>query len=265
MLRQRLISAVVLMPIVIVIWWFGGWVYSVFVALFTMVAAWELLRLLQREAFFVPVIGLTLPLTAMLVLEAALPLSAMRFQVLLGFSILVALIVALFLPHRRPASDVLLSLAAALYLGMTLRFLVLLRLWPETGREWVALATLTIWVADSGAYFIGRSLGRHKLWPRVSPKKTWEGLFGGLTMGILAAIWLAPMLIPSLLWWQGALLGLIVGMGGAFGDLSESLFKRQVGAKDSSHFIPGHGGFFDRVDSFIFVAPLVYLLVLWWG
>ena len=127
----------------------------------------------------------------------------------------------------------------------------------------VALVT---WITDSGAYFIGRSLGRHKLWPRVSPKKTWEGLIGGLVVGTIAAALLAPWLIERHDLVAGRDLGLAIGIAGPFGDLSESLFKRQVGAKDSSNLIPGHGGFFDRIDSFIFVGPVVYLLAtLWWG
>jgi len=264
MLQQRVLSAVILIPLVAVIWWLGGWVFGVFMALFTAVAAWELLRLLQREDFFQPIWGLALPFAAILVLEAGLAADSQRLELLIGFAVLAGLVVALFLQRPRAASDMLLSLAAALYLGMTLRFLVQMRLLPDYGREWVALAAVTTWITDTGAYFVGRSLGRHKLWPRVSPKKTWEGWFGGLLAGTLVAMWLAPYLIPNLQWWQGVGVGLAIGIGGPFGDLSESLFKRQVGAKDSSRLIPGHGGFFDRIDSFIFVAPLLYALALWW-
>lgn len=264
MLRQRVLSAVILIPIVAIVWWLGGWWFTSFVALFTLVATWELLNLLQRETFFTPITWLALLIVAWLELEAGLPASAERFQGLLVLSILLGLVVALFLPRARAASDWLLSLGVAIYLGVTLRFLVLLRLLPAHGLQWLALAALTTWLTDSGAYFVGLSIGKHKLWPRVSPKKTWEGYFGGLLVGTIAASLLAPWLIPSLNWWQGAIVGLTVGVGGPFGDLSESLFKRQVGAKDSSHLIPGHGGFFDRVDSFIFVGPLVYLLARWW-
>ncbi len=265
MLRERVISALFLIPLVVVIWWVGGWVFTAFVALFTAVAGWELLRMLQREPFFQPVQAIALPVILWLVAEAALPPSEQRLQLLWGMSILLALVVALFLKRQRAASDTLLSLGAALYLGTTMRFLVLLRLLPELGRQWVAVAVLITWVTDSGAYFIGRGLGRHPLWPRVSPKKTWEGWLGGLVVGTATAIILLPLFVPGMAWWQGAVVGLAVGVGGPFGDLSESLFKRQVGVKDSSHLIPGHGGFFDRIDSFIFVAPLVYALALWWA
>ncbi|NOZ70876.1 MAG: phosphatidate cytidylyltransferase [Chloroflexi bacterium] len=265
MLRQRVLSAVVLIPLVALIWWVGGWWYTGFIALFTLVATWELLHLLQRESFFTPITPFALLITAWLVLEAGLPANSERFQLLLVLSILAGLVIALFLPRPHAASDLLLSLAAAIYLGFTLRFLVSLRLLPDNGLQWVALAALTTWLTDTGAYFVGLGIGKHKLWPRISPKKTWEGWFGGLFVGTIAASLLAPLLIPSLSSWQGVLIGLTVGIGGPFGDLSESLFKRQVGAKDSSHLIPGHGGFFDRVDSFIFVGPLLYLLALLWA
>ena len=264
MLRQRVLSAAILIPLVALIWWLGGWWFAGFLTIFTGVALWELLNLLQRETFFSPITWLALLMAAWLVLEAGLPANPERFQDLLVLSFLLGLVVALFLPRPRAASGLLLSLGAAIYLGVTLRFLVLLRLLPDIGLQWVALAALTTWLTDSGAYFVGLSLGKHKLWPRISPKKTWEGYLGGLLVGTIAATLLAPWLISSLHWWQGTVVGLTVGIGGPFGDLSESLFKRQVGAKDSSHLIPGHGGFFDRIDSFIFVGPLVYLLARWW-
>ena len=146
--------------------------------------------------------------------------------------------------HPHPASDWAVTLGVALYLGVTLRYLALLRNLAD-GLGWLATAALVTWITDSGAYFIGSAYGRHKLWPRVSPKKSWEGLVAGLIIGTTASALLAPLLIPTLIWQQGAVIGLLIGITGPFGDLSESLFKRQVGVKDSSNLIPGHGGLFD--------------------
>jgi phosphatidate cytidylyltransferase len=125
---------------------------------------------------------------------------------------------------------------------------------------WLTVTALTVWIMDTGAYFIGVRFGHHKLWPRISPKKSWEGFWGGLGSATLAAALMAHFWLPGVSAWQGALLGVLVGCVGPLGDLSESLFKRQSGVKDSSQLIPGHGGVLDRVDSFIFVAPAVYLL-----
>lgn len=259
-LKQRVLSAIVMIPPVIITAWLGGWWFTALVALLAGLAAWELCSLLAKTEHS-PLHYLGVPIAVLLVLEGQLPPNAQRLQILLVVAILLGLTVMLFRATPRPGNDWLLTLAAGLYLGMTLRFLPLLR-GLESGLGWVAVTALVTWITDSGAYFIGSRFGKHKLWPRVSPKKSWEGLVGGMVVGVIAAILLAPWLIPGLPWWQGLLIGLVIGIAGLFGDLSESVFKRQVGEKDSSHLIPGHGGFFDRIDSFLFVGPCVYILAL---
>ena len=116
-----------------------------------------------------------------------------------------------------------------------------------------------IWICDTGAYVVGRSMGRHKLFPRVSPNKTWEGAVAGFFAAIGAAIAAKVLLLEYMTFTQAGLFGLTVGIFGQMGDLVESLFKRDAGVKDTSSIIPGHGGVFDRFDSLIFVSPIVYL------
>lgn len=262
-LRQRVLSAIVMIPPVLAAAWLGGWWFAGLAAFLAGMAAWELTVLLAKTEHS-PLPYLSVPIAVLLVLEGKLSPDPRRLQILLVVSILVGLTVMLFRTTPRPGNDWLLTLGAGLYLGMTLRFLPMLR-GLGAGLGWLAVTALTTWITDSGAYFIGSRFGKHKLWPRISPKKSWEGLFGGLAVGLIAAVWLGPWLIPGLAWWQGLLIGLVVGISGLLGDLSESVFKRQVGAKDSSHLIPGHGGFFDRIDSFLFVGPCVYLLALLLG
>lgn len=264
MLKQRVLSAIVLIPLVALVAWLGGWWFTTFVALYAGVTAWELLRLLGMNDFAQPVMWLGAPLAALLVAEGGLPQDPLRLQAILAVVILLGLVTALFLNRPSAPTDLLLTLGAAIYLGMTLRFLALMRTRPD-GLRWLLVMAITVWVMDSGAYFTGRAIGKHKFWERISPKKTWEGFFGGLIAGAIAAALLAPFLTPGGVWWQGALLGVVAGIAGPLGDLSESLFKRQAGAKDSSHLIPGHGGFFDRIDSFIFVAPVMYLILQFAG
>jgi phosphatidate cytidylyltransferase len=117
----------------------------------------------------------------------------------------------------------------------------------------------SIWICDSAAYYAGRSLGRHKLFERVSPKKTWEGSIAGGVAAIGAMIGMRQWFLPYLTVADAAVIGAIVGIFGQLGDLCESHLKRDAGVKDSSQLIPGHGGLFDRFDSLLFVAPLVYL------
>jgi phosphatidate cytidylyltransferase len=117
----------------------------------------------------------------------------------------------------------------------------------------------TIWICDSAAYFIGRWLGRNKLFERVSPKKTIEGAVAGLLFAIAAFLIAKALALPYLTWAQALVCGSIIGIFGQLGDLVESLLKRDAGVKDSSSILPGHGGLLDRFDSLMFVSPLLYL------
>ncbi|MEP7219062.1 MAG: phosphatidate cytidylyltransferase, partial [Bacteroidota bacterium] len=116
-----------------------------------------------------------------------------------------------------------------------------------------------IWTCDSFAYYAGRSFGKHKLFERVSPKKTWEGAVAGAIGGVAAMIGMQQWFLPYLTVGDAVVIGFIAGVFGQLGDLAESHMKRDAGVKDSSQIIPGHGGIFDRFDSLLFVAPLVYI------
>jgi phosphatidate cytidylyltransferase len=123
---------------------------------------------------------------------------------------------------------------------------------------------ILIWANDTGAYLTGVTMGRHKLLERISPKKTWEGLAGGLLLSVVAGFFLPDLIgITGKAGWIIA--ALITGVAGTFGDLAESMLKRSAGVKDSGSILPGHGGFLDRFDSTIMAFPLVYLFVTLFG
>jgi len=130
-----------------------------------------------------------------------------------------------------------------------------------THRVILGLLTL-VWINDSGAYLVGMAFGRHRLFERISPKKSWEGAIGGAVLTLIAALWL-HLIMGTLNRTDWLIFALIVSVFGVFGDLTESLFKRSVGQKDSGKIIPGHGGLLDRIDSILFVMPLaaVYLIL----
>jgi phosphatidate cytidylyltransferase len=156
-------------------------------------------------------------------------------------------------------------LGTALWLGWLASHFILLRdLSPEfglgLGTRWLVVVFLVTWINDTGAYLVGKGIGRHPCCPYLSPKKTWEGTVGGWFFGLTATVLLAHWLV-GLPWGQGLALGALAATLAPFGDLAKSMVKRQLGVKDFAALIPGHGGMFDRIDSLLFVAPVVYYYV----
>jgi len=129
---------------------------------------------------------------------------------------------------------------------------------------WILMSIFfAVWICDSAAYFIGKLLGKHKLFPRVSPKKTWEGAIAGFFGGIGGFVLSTTIFIPEFPTSHAIAIGAIIGSIGQLGDLAESQLKRDAGVKDSSNLIPGHGGLLDRFDSIIFVIPPIYFYLLY--
>jgi phosphatidate cytidylyltransferase len=131
----------------------------------------------------------------------------------------------------------------------------------EINPHWLMIALLVSWAGDTAALYVGRTLGRHKLAPRVSPSKTWEGSIGSVAGGVLAAAIYAHYLIPSAALWVVLAVAAAGNVAGQVGDLCESAFKRGAGMKDSGTTLPGHGGWLDRIDSSLFSIPVVYALL----
>lgn len=149
----------------------------------------------------------------------------------------------------------------SVYIGMLGAHIVLLRFLPEGG-SWLIIASAVTGCSDTGAYFVGRALGRRKLCPNISPNKTVEGAVGGLLAGLVAAVVFAFLLLSDINWPFVALVAVILGSVGIAGDLTESIIKRGTGTKDSGHLLAGHGGILDRVDSLLFACPVLYYLFL---
>lgn len=240
----------------------GGWAFAVLVGVIALVATVECYRLV-RAATSRPLVaaGLTAALT--LVLLPVFQYSPQRGWIL-TIVVLVGLSGVYYLlpgPYSSDLVDWPVTLLPPLYVGLLLGHLSLLRQYRE-GAWWVFAALLLTWAYDSGAFFAGRAFGRHPFMQHVSASKTVEGLIGGLVLSTAAGLVLVPGL--DLRWWQGALLGLLVGVAAQAGDLVESMVKRKAGVKDSGTLVPGHGGLLDRIDSLLFagVVTTYFALVL---
>lgn len=269
MLRERLAVALLLGPLALWVIATGGWLYLASVSLLLGLAAAEF-GLLFRGAGSRPAMPLLIGGAA--ALAAGRGLLDDRMQ---GLSLAALLLVSMTwhaLDYERGASqsgtDFAVTVAGTLYLGWIGGYLISLRGLPE-GKWWVLLALPAVWLADSGAYFVGRAFGRHKLSPRLSPNKTWEGYLAGVVTGALAGAGLAQL-------WRvgagpgsqlsaplGALLGAALAVLTPLGDLGISMFKRQMQVKDSGSLLSGHGGALDRTDSWLWAGVLTFYLVSW--
>jgi phosphatidate cytidylyltransferase len=285
MLKTRVITALCGLPILIAAIWFDEplpW-FTVLVAIWGTLAALEFYRLVAAAK--VPPLtyfGLVWTLLFILSGDATLrnviePYFDLNLMVplLLTIAVVIPLTGLLLRPQKAEAfASWAWTLAGILYVGWLLSFLVALR-GAEDGRNWVFFALFTTFASDTAAFFVGRAWGRRKLAPSISPAKTWEGAIAGIFGAMLISLifvpgyfftWPNPLHLPRLGYWSAVLLGLFVSILGQVGDLAESLFKRNMGVKDSGQLIPGHGGLLDRMDSVVFAGVVVYYyLVLWIG
>jgi len=270
--RQRAISAAILVPVLLVVLAVGGIVLALAVAAVTVLAAREVFTLLRAAGLpTLPLLGTALALT--IIADAAFP------QVLEGSGLLLAAVgivlvaVASFAqPDPRDGlSSWMATVFGALYVSL-LAFIVRLGnsapavaadaplAWVGPERGWILLLVLAVWSYDTGAYLVGRRYGTTKFLTHISPSKSIQGLVGGVVATVVVVGLLLAGLGQSPL--HALVLGPLAALAAQAGDLAESVLKRAAGAKDSGTLIPGHGGMLDRVDSFLFAAPVVTLYVV---
>ena len=172
----------------------------------------------------------------------------------------VAVLLALFRKEGNPFADLGVTILGVLYVALPLMLFVLLGDNSILGQGVMMMVVVLIWLNDAFAYMGGSLIGRHKLWPRHSPGKTWEGCAVGLLFSILAAIFVGPLLGGEFSWYVWLLIAVFCSVIGTLGDLAESMFKRSCGVKDSGTIMPGHGGILDRFDSILAVTPFLLII-----
>jgi phosphatidate cytidylyltransferase len=270
MLLKRVLVALILLPIGLVAIMAGGWWFAAIMGLILGLAAYEYVQLFEAGGW---------KPTGFLVMVGVIALVAARF--IGGFDhdkwILPALVFlsmgAHLLSYERgrdqAATDLWVTLGGIFYIGLLGSYFLPLRNLPD-GEWWILVVLPAVWLADSGAYFIGRKFGRNKMTPRLSPNKSWEGYAGGIAAAVIGT----PLLVQwyyqlglnpegSITLGRAAVISVLMGIIPTLGDLGESMIKRQVGKKDSGAILPGHGGMFDRIDSWLWAAPIGYFAIIW--
>jgi phosphatidate cytidylyltransferase len=271
-MRQRAISAAVLVPVLLIVLALGGPVLAAAVALITAVAATEVFRLL-KGAGYTPFAALGTALALVIVLDAAVPDLLDGSGLLLGAIGIVLVAIASFtrIEPRDGLQSWMATIFGAFYISLLSFIIRLGNAAPEIPansplsaiggeRGWILLLILAVWSYDTGAYLVGKTWGRDKFLTHISPSKTYQGLVGGVVA--------SSVVVALMLWGLGenplgaVVLGPLAALSAQAGDLAESMLKRAGGVKDSGDLIPGHGGILDRIDSFLFAAPVVTLYVV---
>jgi len=266
MLKQRIITAVLLAPVLLGIVIYGNAMWmAILVAVIQLAATWEWLKINQLKSPLAFINGVMLTvLTLWLYHQSWLAIDLLIWGYAPIWLLAVIWLIRFQWGRENTTAQVLIKGLLGVVAIMIFAFSLLSLHAREAGQWWTLSLFILIWVADIGAYLSGKTMGKHKLAINISPGKTWEGLVGGLiTSGIVAVVgsWLlakngiaAPTLVAS------AFMGVLMGGFGQMGDLAASLLKRDAGVKDSGSSLPGFGGAMDLIDSPILVAPLAY-----WG
>lgn len=257
----RILTGLVGIPLFVGVLWLGRWPLFALVAGMGLVGFHEYARIWRVKGVEVAYLFGSLACAALYAWAFFRPGDGLWLGAI--FAATAAGTLAWLLIHfgRRTVVDALVTIAGVVYVGFLLSHLLLLRGLGEgtgwdLGLRWLGFAFLATWAADTFAYFVGLSIGRRKLAPKISPGKSVEGVVGG-SLGAVVVGWLyGPVLaLPA---WQTGLIALLISVVSVLGDLSESALKRYAGVKDSGALLPGHGGVLDRFDSSLFVLPFVY-------
>lgn len=260
---QRVIVSIVAIPLIIAASYFGGVYFFIFTAVIALVSYYEFSSFVINKGIHTNLWMGMLFILLLLLNEFFHYLNI--YYLILALTVLLTLI-ELFRNKGSAIINIGTTLLGILYIGFFADALLAIReIYPrleylyERGGFLIISILAAIWICDSAAFFGGSSLGKHKLYPRVSPKKSWEGAIFGFIFAVLSMLLAKVIILDFLSWASVIILGIIIGTIGQIGDLIESLFKRDAGVKDSSGLIPGHGGIFDRFDSLLYTAPVILI------
>ncbi|MDO8684239.1 MAG: phosphatidate cytidylyltransferase [Armatimonadota bacterium] len=270
----RIISALIGIPFaIILVYARGGAPFALIIAIIAMIGLWEFYGGSEKQGAK-SLWWLGLPFSVSFIVAAWFKPALLDFSIVMLGLFLAMLIWELFRHDRAPIRNIGATLLGAVYVGGLFGYLVLLRQMPgkvdinyssswfdlQSRGAWLAMfAMLTTWACDTGAYFVGSTIGKHKLAPTLSPGKTIEGAVGAIVCSTLMALLIGGVLGFHI--WSRILLGVVIGAFSILGDLCESAMKREIGIKDFGAIMPGHGGVLDRCDSLLFSAPALFYII----
>lgn len=244
----------------------GGLVFAAFLLFVTCGCTFEFFRIVSHQGS-TPCrpLGYAYAVIALAVIVGVSLISTAKAYALFGIAITllpvvfgIAAIVQLWYHSDQPFRDAAYTLVPMLYVAIPLGLMPLL----HQSYNVLVMVLIMVWMNDNGAYMGGSLLGRHKMWQRHSPGKTWEGTAIGVAITLLVAYFVGPLFNPDIAWHHWLMLGLICSVVDTLGDLVESMLKRSVGVKDSGKIMPGHGGFLDRFDSLLIATPFVFVYLM---
>lgn len=255
----REITAFAFAPFII---WLIGWgheyLFNGVIALVSVLAMLEFINLGKAKGYHIAPV---LCIVVMLIIMGGFVFKDLSVELGMFAALLVIPATYVFTSQRTiedslPSSAV--AVLATTYVGLLAGSLIRLRHDFPEGWKLIFFLLLVVWLGDSGAYYFGKALGKHKLSPVISPKKTVEGMFGGMLVSVVTAIVIHFTFFPNFPLLHAIIAGVILSFCGVVGDLAESMWKRSAAVKDSGTMLPGHGGFLDRFDSILFTAPILY-------
>lgn len=263
-MKQRIITGVIAGIVFITLLVLGGYSYAALIVLLAVVGYGEYIRMNGYTAHKgTAAIGLVATLLLAVPWSSfGIPLlEKLDSAALIWIAMLALLFITVASKNVVTIDQAAVVLLGVVYMGFGFHYMIATRL-PEHGLFWTMLVFVCIWATDSGAYFVGSLIGKHPLWPQISPKKSIEGAVGGIVISVIAACifaWSEPALLT---FGRAVEFGVLIGIVGQIGDLIQSAYKRVKGIKDTGAILPGHGGVLDRVDSWLIVFPFVHLLGL---
>ncbi|MCR8845484.1 phosphatidate cytidylyltransferase [Paenibacillus sp. SC116] len=260
-MKQRIMTGVIAGSFFAVLVYIGSFPYEGLLIALALIGFYEYARMLHKQPFdLISLLGYGL------VLLLSVPWSRWGIEinwspdVILWLFMFIALSITVISKNRITIQNAAVLWFGALYVGFGFKYMIVIRNEIEHGLFWTILLFAAVWASDIGAYFVGRAIGKHKLWPAISPNKTIEGAVGGVLVSIIVCL-IGAFTNPDMMSiTQAVILALTVSLAGQMGDLIQSAYKRVQGVKDSGNLLPGHGGVLDRCDSWLIVFPLAYFI-----